>query len=84
MLLNDNGIRDIGSILVVSLGRVLLTVGDVIPIKPVRRHYERVQIDELYSFVGHKQKKVWILYAYCVATDEQPAFTSGCATIGSP
>ena len=80
MLVNGNGIRDIGNILAVSLGyvlRTLLRVGECIQIKPARRHYHRVQIDELYSFVGHKQKKVWILYAYCAETDEILAMTAG-------
>lgn len=32
--------------------------------------YHQVQVDELYSFVGSKKKKVWILYAYCGQTKE--------------
>nr|WP_044131164.1 IS1-like element transposase [Rudanella lutea] len=60
MLVNGNGIRDISNILSVSLGcvlRTLLGVGECIQIKPAHQRYHRVQIDELYSFVGHKQKK---------------------------
>ena len=80
MLVNGNGIRDVGKILGVSLGcvlRTLLRVGKCITIKPAHKRYHRVQIDELYSFVGHKQKKVWILYAYCAETDEILAMTAG-------
>jgi insertion element IS1 protein InsB len=80
MLVNGNGIRDIANILGVSLNcvlRTLLKVGELIHIKPVDKRYHRVQIDELYSFVGHKQKKVWMLYAYCAETDEILAMTAG-------
>ena len=42
-----------------------------------QKHYSRVIIDELYSFVGSKRKKVWIFYAYAPETKEIIAFTMG-------
>ena len=39
--------------------------------------YHKVQVDKLYSFVQNKNKKVWILYAYCAQTDEILALTMG-------
>ena len=73
MLLNGNGIRDIVKTLSVSMGCVLRTLvkcGENIVIKLSKQHYHKVQIDELYSFVKNKGKKVWILYAYDAETDE--------------
>ncbi len=72
--------RDIVKILSVSLGcvlRTLIRTSENIVIKPSKRHYHKVQIDELYSFVGSEQKKVWIIYAYDAETDEILAVTAG-------
>jgi insertion element IS1 protein InsB len=80
MLVNGNGITDIATILQISKGcvlRTLVKVGSVINLNPSKKHYHKVQIDELYSFVGHKKKKVWILYAYCAETDEILSVTVG-------
>ncbi len=80
MLVNGNGIRDISRILGISTGCVLRTLvknGKEIVIKPSKNHYNRVQIDELYSFVQNKTKKVWLLYAYDAETDEILAITAG-------
>jgi IS1 family transposase len=46
-------------------------------LKPQQHHYHKVQIDEQWSYVGKKQKKVWMLYAYAVEEDEIIAFTLG-------
>jgi insertion element IS1 protein InsB len=73
MLVNGNGVRDICRIALVSAGcvlRTLLSIGNLITIEPQRKHYSKVQIDELYSFVGSKKKKVWIIYAYDAFTGE--------------
>ena len=48
-----------------------------ITIKHLKRYYHKVQIDEVWSYVGNKQKKVWLLYAYCAQTDEILAFAMG-------
>lgn len=39
-------------------------------IKPGQKSYKRVQIDEQWSYVGKKQKKVWMIYALCADTGE--------------
>jgi IS1 family transposase/transposase-like protein len=80
MLVHGNGITDIASILGISKGcviRTLLKIGKQIALRPSKRHYYKVQIDELHSFVGKKKKKVWIIYAYCAETDEIIAVTAG-------
>ena len=61
MLVRGSGTRDIA----------------YINLKPIKEHYNQVQVDELYSFVQTKQKKVWILYAYCALTKEILAVTMG-------
>lgn len=80
LLVHGNGISDIAKILGISRGcvlRTLVKIGLSITLKPLKRHYHKVQIDELHSFVGKKQKKVWIIYAYAVETDEIVAVTAG-------
>jgi len=60
MLVNGNGIRAIGRVLKVSTGCVLRTLvkaGELLNIRPQKKHYHKVQIDELWSFVGNKGKK---------------------------
>lgn len=80
MLLHGSGITDIANVLGVSKGciiRALLKIGDQITLKPSKKHYHKVQIDELHSFVGNKKKKIWIIYAYDAETDEIIAVTAG-------
>ena len=33
-------------------------------IKPKRRHYWKLQVDEFWTYIGDKQNKVWLIYAY--------------------
>jgi len=67
MLVNGSGVRSISRVLKISIGCVLRTLvkaGELVNIRPQKSHYHKVQIDELYSFVKNKSKKVWIIYAY--------------------
>jgi len=60
MLVDGSGVRAIGRVLKVSTGCVLRTLvraGELLDIRPRKGHYHKVQIDELYSFVGNKRKK---------------------------
>jgi insertion element IS1 protein InsB len=80
MLLRGNAISDICAVLLVSTKAVLRLIvrwGEAVQVKPRRKRYFKVQIDEMWSFVGSKQKKVWILYAYCSETKEILAVTMG-------
>lgn len=54
-----------------------MKTGEQISLKASKRHYHKVQIDELHSFVGKKEKKVWVIYAYAVETNEIIAVTAG-------
>jgi IS1 family transposase len=46
-------------------------------IVPRQRCYGRVQRDEVWSFVGQKKRKRWLLYAYAPETNEILAFVCG-------
>ena len=79
MLVRGSDIRDIAYVLRVSAGciqRTLLSEPNL-QLVPRLEYYEQVQVDELYSFVGNKRKKVWILYAFCQQTNEILAVTMG-------
>src|SRR4051812_44975747 len=80
MQLRGWGIRDTALLAGVSPATVLSCVIQEslkVLIKPARRYYHKVQIDEVWSYVANKQKKVWLLYAYCAETDEILAFAIG-------
>jgi IS1 family transposase/transposase-like protein len=79
-LLHGSGIRDCQKIYGIAPKTVLRLIeqtGKQLVIRPRQKHYERVLIDELYSFVHNKGKKVWIFYAYAPETGEILAVTMG-------
>jgi len=66
MLLRGSGVRDCAAIAEVSKESVLrLIISNALQIelKPKYSHYLKVQIDQLWSYVG-KKKKVWKIFAY--------------------
>lgn len=80
MQLRGSGIRDTAFVAGVSPATVLrCIISESVNafIKPAKRYYSQVQIDELWMYVARKKKKVWLLYAYCYQTDEILAFTMG-------
>ena len=80
MLCRGSGIRDCAAVSGVSKSMVLSliksTAGSIV-VRPEKHSYHRVQIDEQWSYVGRKEKKVWMLYAYAADEDEIIAFTMG-------
>jgi insertion element IS1 protein InsB len=79
-LCRGSGIRDCSVISKLSCGAVLRLIkkeAAALSVKPRLWHYKSVQIDEQWSYVGKKEKKVWMLYAYAVEEDEILAFTLG-------
>ena len=50
--------------------RSILSMGKSSEIRPKRSSYHLVQIDEQWSYVGNRQKKVWLLYAICKQSGE--------------
>lgn len=80
MLCRGSGIRDCVAVTGVSKSTVLRLIKRVaqgLTLKPQKHQYRKVQIDEQWSYVGKKEKKVWMLYAYAVEEDEIIAFTMG-------
>ncbi len=79
-LLHGSGIRDCYKIFGISPKttlRYILEQGEKVKITPRQKKYKKVQIDELYSFVNQKGKKVWIFYVYAPETKEILAVTMG-------
>lgn len=80
MLVRGSGIRDCSAVTGVSCGAVLRQLkkaAGALVVKPRKWHYKTVQIDEQWSYVGRKEKKVWMIYAYAAEEDEILAFTMG-------
>jgi serine kinase of HPr protein (carbohydrate metabolism regulator) len=65
MLVRGIGIRDIRAVLKVSITTVLKALKSTkYKINPKQNHYDRLEIDEFWTYVGKKQNKVWLIYAY--------------------
>ena len=79
-LIHGHGIRDCHTVFKVAHQTVLNLIerfGSTCQIPIAKKHYRRVIIDEFYTFVGHKGKKVWLFYAYAPETKEILTFTMG-------
>jgi len=77
-LVRGCGIRDVAVILEVSIGKVLKTlVESHYDIKPKQKHYTRLEVDELWTFVGSKANKKWLIYAYDRDSGEIVAYVWG-------
>ena len=46
-------------------------------IQPQRRHYDRLEADEFWTYVGRKTNKVWLIYAYHRGSGERVAYAWG-------
>ena len=78
MLVRGIGIRDISVILKISVWKVLQTlISTNYQIKPAMKHYECLEIDELWTYVGWKTNKIWLLYAYHRESGEIVAYVWG-------
>lgn len=71
MLVRGCSIADIVVIEKVSKYKVLsVLVKSEHQIKPKKRYYRRLQVDEFWTYIGHKKNKVWLVYAYDPYTNE--------------
>ena len=78
MLVRGVGIRDIAVILKISVKKVLKTLtSSNYKIKPAKKHYDCLEIDEFWTYVGKKTNKVWLIYAYHRETGEIVAYVWG-------
>lgn len=77
-LVRGCGIRDVAVILEVSIGKVLKTlIESHYDIKPKQMHYTRLEVDELWTFVGSKKNRKWLIYAYDRDSGEIVAYVWG-------
>ena len=78
MLVRGMGIRDIRIILQISIEKVLKTLRtSEYQILPAKTHYDCLEIDEFWTYVGKKQHKQWLIYAYHRQTREIVAYVWG-------
>jgi len=78
MLVRGIGIRDIAEIETVSTNKVLsVLVKSSHKIKPKQSHYDKLEVDEFWTYVGNKKNKVWLIYAYHRETGEIVAYVWG-------
>jgi IS1 family transposase len=78
MLVRGIGVRDISAVLKISITKVLkvLTSG-ACRINPKKSHYDCLETDEFWTYVGKKEHKVWLIYAYHRETGEIVAYVWG-------
>jgi hypothetical protein len=69
------GIRDISAVLKISITTVLKVLkSGTYRIQPKKSHYDCLEIDEFWTYVGNKKNKVWLIYAYHRESGEIAAF----------
>jgi hypothetical protein len=78
MLVRGMGIRDIAEIEKISIKKVLsVLVHSRHMIRPRQQYYECLEVDEFWTYVQKKSRKVWLIYAYHRETGEIVAFVWG-------
>jgi IS1 family transposase len=78
MLVRGIGIIDISVIENISVKKVLsVLVNSNRIITPKQQHYDSLEIDEFWTYVGSKKNKVWLIYAYHRATGEIVGYVWG-------
>jgi IS1 family transposase len=78
MPVRGSGIRDVSAVLGVSVKKVLKTLASTTyALLPKRKHYDCLEIDEFWTYVGNKRNKVWLIYAYHRESGEAVSFVWG-------
>jgi len=78
MLVHGIGIRDTAVIEKISVKKVLSTlVNSNHVLKPKQSHYDSLEVDEFWTYVGNKKNKKWLIYAYHRSSGEIVAFVWG-------
>jgi hypothetical protein len=78
MLVRGIGIRDISETENISIGKVLsVPVKSGHKIRPEQKHYDRLKVDEFWTYTGKKKNKVWLIYAYHRTTGETVSYVWG-------
>lgn len=78
MLARCCGIRDIAAITGYSKDKVQGALKRFNrDLQPGKSHYDRLEVDEFWTFVGNKKNKLWLLYAYERKSGEMVAYVWG-------
>jgi hypothetical protein len=78
MVVRGCGVRDISAILCISITKVLKILKSLkYKIKPKKDHYDVLEIDEFWTYVGKKSNKIWLIYAYHRVSWEIVAYVWG-------
>jgi IS1 family transposase len=78
MLVRGIGIGDISAVLKISITKVLKVLKSAkYRINPEKAHYDCLEIDEFWTYVGKKKNKVWLIYAYHRESGEIVAYVWG-------
>jgi IS1 family transposase/transposase-like protein len=78
MMCRGVGVRDIAEIEGISIWKVpRILVTAVVHLIPQKRHYERLEADEFWTYAGEKKHKKWLIYAYDRSGGEVVAFIWG-------
>jgi hypothetical protein len=65
MLVRDIGIRDVAEIENISIKKLLsVLLRSRHMIRPKRQYYDCLEVNEFWTYVGKKSRKVWLIYAY--------------------
>jgi IS1 family transposase len=76
MLVRGIGIRSV--VLCISITKVLKVLKESkYTIQPKQKHYDCLEIDEFWTYVGKKKNKIWLIYAYHRETGEIVAYVWG-------
>jgi len=78
MLVRGLGIRDIAEIEQISIKKVLsCLINSENLFKPKQKHYDALEVDEFWTYVGKKKNKIWLIYAYHRKSGEIVAWVWG-------
>jgi IS1 family transposase/transposase-like protein len=71
-------VRDISTFATISIRKVLsILINSNRVIIPKQSHYDFLEVDEFWTYVGNKKNKVWLIYAYHRATGEIVSYVWG-------
>ena len=73
-MVRGSGIRDIAEVERISIGKVLRTLTEsTYEIQHQQSHYESLEVDEFWNFVGNKKNKQWLIFVQkSYFTSEKP------------
>jgi len=78
LLVRGIGIRDIAEIEKISIKKILsVLVNSNHILTPKQNHYDSLEVDEFWTYVGNKKEKKWLIYAYHRNSGEIVAFVWG-------